>query len=1079
MISEADWEADMLDWLSERGWQPGTGADIDDQRRSASDLILQDDLQSALRRLNPEVPDQRLAEAAADMAQPKSQDAIAENERFHSFLVHGFRGLTYVDARGLEQTPTIQVLADDPDRNIFRAVHQVSIRQGPYRRRFDVVLYVNGLPLAIVELKKASGPHADVSRAHAQLTTYLSEFPTAFRTVVATVISDGITARYGTPFTPLNHFSPWHVDDEGNPLGPDALIPAGADSAGATTSSTEPELEPLSFGLFEQHRFIDLVKHFVAFDHDGEKTTKRIAKPHQYFAVRKALAHTLAAVDSNGKAGVVWHTQGSGKSMEMELYANLVMSEPTLLNPTIVVITDRTDLDGQLYQTFARSTLLPERPLQITTRRQLREELQGRNSGGIVFTTLQKFGRTDDERASGAEHPLLTDRHNVVVIVDEAHRSHYDDLDGYARHLKDALPNATLIAFTGTPISTADRNTREVFGEYIDIYDLTRAVEDGATVPVRFEPRLVKVTLAPDITPEEIDAAADEQTAGLDDSERDRVERAVTAINTIYGAPERLRTLAADIVSHWEQRQKFMTPFLQPVDGEPDLPPHGKGIIVCGTREIAAKLYDEIIALRPQWHSDDITKGVIKVVYSGSAADPPPIQKHVRRESQNKTIKERLKHIEDELELVIVKDMMLTGFDAPPWHTMYLDRPLRGAQLMQALARVNRTFRGKEDGLLVAYAPLADNLKAALAEYTERDVANQPVGKDIDEAAAETRRLVAAIRNLLSGCDWQSALARGGRTAARDSVRMAVEYLRSPNTPGNAVSDAADPDAAADEATLKDRFRMLSGQLGRMWAVSSGSDTLADLRHEIAFYEEVRGWMAKWDAREREANGQPIPEDVQRMLRGLVADATAAGGVTDIYAEVGLQQPDLRSLTPTAAEQLQHSSSPHLAIEALRDMLLAESRAATRNNIVRRTMFSKRITDLMTRYTNQQLTAAEVLSELIATADEVRGEAARGERFDPPLSHNELAFYDAVSQNDSAVQIMGDAALADIARELVGVMRKDTRTDWRVRADVKAKLRTSVRRLLRKHKYPPDKQPEAVKRVIEQMEELAPEYSEG
>ncbi len=1083
MISEADWEADMLDWLSERGWQPGTGADIDDQRRSASDLILRDDFQSALRRLNPEVPDRRLAEAAADMAQPKSQDAIAENERFHSFLVHGFRGLTYIDTHGLEQTPTIQALAEDPDRNLFRAVHQVSIRQGGHRRRFDVVLYVNGLPLVIVELKKASSPHADVSKAHAQLATYLSEFPTAFRTVAATVISDGITARYGTPFTPLNHFSPWHVDEEGNPLGPHAVIPAGADSAdptsaaGPTNSTTEPELEPLSFGLFEQRRFIDLVKHFVAFDHDGERTTKRIAKPHQYFAVRKALTHTLAAVGSNGKAGVVWHTQGSGKSMEMELYANLVMSEPTLLNPTIVAITDRTDLDGQLYQTFAQSTLLPERPLQITTRRQLREELQGRNSGGIIFTTLQKFGRTDDERASGTDHPLLTDRHNVVVIVDEAHRSHYDDLDGYARHLKDALPNATLIAFTGTPISTADRNTREVFGDYIDIYDLTRAVEDGATVPVLFEPRLVKVALASGVTPEEIDAAADEQTAGLDDSERDRVERAVAVINAIYGAPERLRALAADIVSHWEQRQELMTPFLQPVEGEENTAPHGKGIIVCGTREIAARLYDDIIALRPQWHSDDITKGVIKVVYSGSAADPQPIQKHVRRESQNKTIKERVKHIEDELELVIVKDMMLTGFDAPPWHTMYLDRPLKGAQLMQALARVNRTFRGKQDGLLVAYAPLADNLKAALAEYTERDVANRPVGRDVDEAAAETRRLVLAIRNLLSGCDWQTVLARGGRTAARDAVRVAVEYLRSPNTPGNAVDTEGDA-AAEARTTLKDRFRMLSGQLGRMWAVSSGSDTLADLRHEIAFYEEVRGWMAKWDAREREASGQPIPEDVQRMLRGLVADATAAGGVTDIYAEVGLEQPDLRSLTPAAAEQLQHSPSPHLAIEALRDMLLAESRAATRNNVVRRTMFSERITDLMTRYTNQQLTAAEVLSELIATADEVRGEAARGERFDPPLSHNELAFYDAVSENDSAVQILGDATLANIARELVGVMRKDTRTDWRVRADVKAKLRTSVRRLLRKHKYPPDKQPEAVKRVIEQMEELAPEYSQ-
>ncbi len=1052
MILESDWEAEMLEWLGDLGWKPTTGAETVDERASMAEIIFNDDLLAALRRLNPEVPDERLAEAAADMVQPKSQDAIAENERFHAFLVHGYRGLTYVDAHGLEQTPTLQVLGDDPASNTFRAAKQVTIRQAGHHRRFDVVLYVNGLPLVIVELKKASDPHATITTARDQLSTYLSEFPTAFRTVVATVISDGINARYGTPFTPFNHFSPWNVDEEGVPVDPPPVS----------------ELEPLTFGLFDQWRFIDMVKHFVAFD-QGEKVVKRIAKPHQYFAVRKALTHTLTAVASDGKAGVVWHTQGSGKSMEMELYANLAMRDPRLLNPTIVVITDRTDLDGQLFTTFAASSLLPERPIQVTTRTQLREQLSSRNSGGIIFTTLQKFGRTGAERELGADHPLLTDRHNVIVIVDEAHRSHYDDLDGYARHLHDALPNATLIAFTGTPISKADHNTQEVFGDYIDIYDLARAVEDGATVPVYFEPRLVTVKLAADITREQIDAAADEQTAGLDDSERERVERAVAVINAIYGAPERLHALAADIVAHWERRRGLMAPYLQPIDGEDENPPHGKGIIVCGTREIAAKLYDEIVALRPEWHSDDNMRGVIKVVYSGSASDQPPISKHVRRESQNKAIKERLKHIDDELELVIVKDMMLTGFDAPPWHTMYLDRPLQGAQLMQALARVNRTFRGKTDGLLVAYAPVADNLKAALAEYTQAGADTRHAGRDIDQAAAETRNLVDAIRSLLSGCDWRTVMRAGGRQAARTAVRTAVEYLRSPNTPGNAVPEG--------QEKLKDRFRMLSGQLGRMWAISAGAQTLDDLRREIAFYEEVRAWMAKWDAKDREANGQPIPEDVQRMLRGLVAEATAAGGVTDIYAEVGLNVPNLGALTPASVERLKNSDNPHLAIEALRDMLVAESRAATRNNRVRRTMFSDRISDLMIRYTNQQLTAAEVLSQLLALASDVSREADRGKDFDPPLGHDELAFYDAVHQNDSAVQLMGDAVLADIARELVDVMRRDIRTDWTVRADVRATLRVSVKRLLRKYRYPPDKQIEAVKRVIEQMEELAPGYT--
>ncbi|QCV95850.1 type I restriction endonuclease subunit R [Acidipropionibacterium acidipropionici] len=1048
MISEADWEADMLDWLAELGWEPGTGSDIDGQRRSAADLVLQTDLLNALRRLNPEVPDQHLAAAAPEITAPKSQDAIAENERLHGFLVHGFRGLTYIDPRGREQTPTLRLLSEDAKENTYRAIHQVTIVSGQHSRRFDVVLYVNGLPLVIAELKKASAS-ATLTDAYNQLQNYLGEFPTAFRTVVATVISDGLEAKYGTPFTPSNHFTPWSLNEAGERIDDDK------------------GLEHLCYGLLEPRRFVDIVKHFVTFEHD-DGVTKKIAKPHQYMAVRKAVERTLAAVDSNGKAGVVWHTQGSGKSMEMELYANLVMSDPKLLNPTIVVITDRRDLDGQLYDTFARSTLLPEKPTQIRRRQELRDSLSNRNSGGIYFTTLQKFGLTDEERGRGADHPLLTDRHNVIVIVDEAHRSHYDDLDGYARHLKDALPHGALIAFTGTPISEPERNTRDVFGDYIDIYDLTQAVADGATVPVHFEPRLVKVSLASELTPEEIDEAADKETAGLDDSERERIERTVAVINAIYGAPERLEALARDIVTHWERRRDLMDEYLQPSDPDDDAVPHGKGIIVCSTREIAARLYDEIVKLRPGWHSDDDRTGVIKVVYSGSASDPDPIQKHVRRESQNKAIKNRLKNVNDELELVIVKDMMLTGFDAPAWHTMYLDRPLKGAQLMQALARVNRTFRGKKDGLLVAYAPLADNLKKALGEYTTRDAQNEPVGKNISAAVTETRRLVEALRALLAGCDWRPVLAGGGRRAAKDAVSMAVNYLRSPSTPGNRVEEG--------QATLKERFRMLSGQLGRMWALSAGSEHLDDLRHEIRFYEEVRGWMAKWDAREREALGQPIPEDVRRMLKGLVAEATAAGEVTDIYAEAGIDLPDLRELTPEKAEELARSDKPQLAIEALRDMLMAEAKAATAHNLTRRTMFSERINDLMIRYTNQQLTSVEAITLLLGMAGDVAAEAARGERFDPPLSADELAFYDAVSQNDSAVELMGDDVLAEIARELVGVMQRDTRTDWRVRADMQAKLRVSIKRLLRKYKYPPDKQPAAVKRVIDQMEELAPRY---
>ena len=624
--------------------------------------------------------------------------------------------------------------------NRWMAVQQVRIQEHGHSRRFDVVLYVNGLPLVIVELKQAGSKNATIAKAHSQLGTYLHEFPMAFRTVVATVVSDGLSARYGTPFTPLNHYSPWTVDEFGVPI---------------ETGPSDPELESLANGLLAPSRFLDIVARFTAFDQTDTGLVKRITKPHQYFAVRKALDSTLVAVRTNGKAGVVWHTQGSGKSMEMELYANLVMTHPDLLNPTLVVITDRTELDGQLYETFERSTLLTDKPVQVKRRAELREQLTNRASGGIYFTTLQKFGRNLEEREAGDEHPLLTDRRNVIVIVDEAHRSHYDDLDGYARHLKDALPHATLIAFTGTPISTAERNTREVFGDYIDIYDLTRAVDDGATVPVLFEPRLIQVRLADELTPDDLDAVADEQTRGLDLAERDRIERSVAVINAIYGAPERLAALASDLVEHWEARRERMSEYLQPTDDADPAVPHGKAMIVCATREICARLYEQIVALRPEWHSDDLDKGIIKVVYSGSASDEPPIRDHVRRDSENKVIKNRLKEIADPLELVIVKDMMLTGFDSPPLHTLYLDRPIKGALLMQTLARVNRTFRGKQDGLLVAYAPLAENLRQALEEYTATDRAKRPVGRSTDEAAQLALDYIAQLRGLLAGFDWQ------------------------------------------------------------------------------------------------------------------------------------------------------------------------------------------------------------------------------------------------------------------------------------------------------------------------------------
>ncbi len=1054
-FSEAEWESVALETLAQQEWLPLNSSviapGIENGRTSWDELVLPERLLTKMRELNPEVPGEYLEQARAAILQPSSQDAIAENYRLHQYLVSGYRGISYVDSDGIEQNPTIRLISHRPEENELLAVQQVTVRSAEYDRRFDIVLYLNGMPIAFFELKQAGSKYADLPGAHAQFATYLREFPMAFRFAVLNVISDGITARYGTPFTPLEHYAPWNVDDDGKPV----TFGEPVDDVHLGT-----ELEYLIDGLFNPERFLQLVRNFTAFDAGADGLIKRIAKPHQYFAVTKAVGSTVVAAESNGKAGVVWHTQGSGKSMEMELYTHLVAQQPKLKNPTVIVVTDRKDLDGQLYATFDRSRLLGESPIKVTSRAQLRDELSNRSTGGIYFTTLQKFGLSKAEREAGADHPLLTDRRNLIVVVDEAHRSHYDDLDGYARHIRDALPNAVYIAFTGTPIADADRDTREVFGPDIDVYDLTRAVNDKATVPVYFEPRLIKVSLAAGVTEDDLDKAADEVTSGLDDVERDQIEKSVAVINAVYGAPDRLAALARDIVEHWEARSAEMRKFIS-------CP--GKAFIVGATREICAQLYEEIIKLKPEWHDDAVDKGVIKVVYSGSAKDQGLVGKHVRRDAQNKTIQQRLRDPDDELQIVLVKDMLLTGFDAPPLHTLYLDRPLKGALLMQTLARVNRTFREKPNGLLVAYAPLVENLNKALAEYTQTDRKEKPVGKNIDEAVALTETLIAQLDALCSEYDWRSKVAQphGWMKAA---VGL-TNYLRSPATAGNQVPEG--------EATLGDRFRTLANQLSRAWSLCAGSQTLDALRPTAKFYEEVRVWMAKFDANDRQASGKPVPEAIRRMLESLVYDSTASDGIVDIYDAAGLPKPSLSDLTPEFETKAAAAGNPHLAIEALRAVITEEAVRATKSNVVRQRAFSERLTNLMRRYTNQQLTSAEVIAELIEMAKEVAAEGNRGAHFSPPLSHDELAFYDAVAQNDSAVELQGEDVLAQIARELVGVMQRDTKTDWTVRDDVRAKLRSSIKRLLVKYKYPPDKQPAAIKLVIEQMEALAPGYAEA
>jgi type I restriction enzyme R subunit len=1059
-MNEASWEALALDELGGVGWDRGAGKDFapgSGQRRSWADLVLVGDLTAAIERLNPDLPLSAVTEAVRAATDVASREAFAENRAAHERLVHGIRSVVYTDSFGAEHNPTVR-LADlhDPARNVFRAVNQVMVVDGDFRRRFDIVLYLNGLPVAIVELKNAADENATLTGAHAQLRTYLAEFPLAFRHVVLCLISDGVTAKYGTPFTPYEHYAPWNINEAGERVdtsapgydGPEALITA-------------------LHGLFDQPRFLGLVNGFVNFT----SKTKRIAKPHQHFAVNRAIDCIVRAAQSDGRAGVVWHTQGSGKSEEMVCTAALAARHPALKNPTIVVLTDRTDLDDQLYDTFLDSQmLLGQEPEQADTRAELRDKLSNRNSGGIIFTTLQKFGRTKEERDAGRPHPLLSDRRNILVIVDEAHRSHYDSLDGYARHLRDALPHATFIAFTGTPIATAEVNTQAVFGTYIDVYDLKRAVDDEATVRVYHEPRIIPVSLPPDIDPDTIDEQVETLTASLDDAERRRAESYATTMNTVYGAPDRVETLAKDLVEHWEKRRELMRPQL----GGP-----GKAMLVCATREICVRVFDAIKELRPDWADPALDKGKMKIVFHGVPSDKEELRPHHLRPSQQKAIQARAKDPDDELELLIVHSMLLTGYDAPPIHTIYMDRPMKGANLMQALARVNRRFREKQDGLLVGYAPLTENLRKALTEYSPRDQQDQTLGKDIDRAISEVHNEIAVIEAMLAPVNWRAILDNEKDSARwRRAVRKAANFLRDPRTPGNAVEPGTKP--------LHQRFRDSAGRLERFYTLCATSRDFVDragdihrLRRDIHYFRDVRVWIVKEEAADREAKGLPNTAEVERYLSQLAAEVVDAADITDIYEEAGLGRLDITELNGVAVQRLQDSDTPHLAASALRRLIQRKMREVTKHNVVRQERFSAQLEDLMNRYMRQQLTSAQLIIELVDMAKEVSADARRGQRFDPPLNHAELAFYDAVAQNGAATELMGVGTLAEIARELVKSIQSSITVDWFSREPVRAKLRSHIRRLLARYDYPPDHERAAVDLVIRQMETFANEWAPG
>lgn len=1034
--AEAEFEELVLDELRSAGWavQHGPGIDPESEHPERGDyreVVLAPRLRAALTRLNPQLDADAIKDAVNAVVRPDSQVVMSENWRVYQLLTQGVPVETR-DADGNPRTVRARLIEwADAAANDLVAVNQFTVESASgAKRRPDVVLFVNGLPLVLIELKRAGNQGSSLKGAFNQVKTYVNDIPDLFAFVQFAVISDGVQARAGAFTAAWEHYAPWKtVEGE--------LAPAFV-----------PEYQVLVKGMLQPERLLDLVSTFTVFLGDAGSLVRFGAKYHQFWAVNKAVFATVEAVEGDGRAGVVWHTQGSGKSYEMLWYAGKVMRHPAMENPTVVVLTDRNDLDDQLFDdTFAAAlpgAPLPEKPVQAGSRAELKTLLGGRASGGIIFSTIQKFGISREEREAGTAFPLLSDRSNIVVIVDEAHRSNYDFIDGFARHLRDGLPNATFIGFTGTPIESSDKSTKNVFGDYIDTYDLTQAVEDGATVKVFYEPRLARVEL-PAEAMGEIDSAFRDATSMSEEDARERLKSKWAKVEAIVGSDKRIGELAADLVQHWEQRREAQA---------------GKAMIVTMSRRIAASLYDAIAKLRPDWATDDDATGRIKVVITGSAADDQTLQPHIRSKEALRALKVRAKDPNDELELVIVRDMWLTGFDSPSMHTMYVDKPMRGANLMQAIARVNRTFRDKPAGLVVDYLGIAEDLKSALSEYTQRDQENQELGQDVRaEAVPGMLSTHHVVDTILHDYKWREGLAAGGPKAFIDTLTGTIEFL---------LKAHVDGDCTSESPCLKHRFLTQASKFVRLYTVCAGTPEAEQLKGDAAFFEAVRGQISKMEGGDRRENPDA---ELDTAIRQIVSDAMTGVGVIDIYAEAGLSKPDLSLIDDEFIERFKISDRKNLQLEMLRRLLSQEITRISKRNIVASKQFSEMLSESLLRYQNRTLDSAQVIAALADLARQMTAEANRAEKLG--LTSDELAFYDAIRTNDSAVIELGDDTLKAIAHELVEIVRRDAKTDWAVKEQVRAKLRATIKRLLRKYGYPPDQAEGATALVLQQAEVIA------
>lgn len=1056
-LSEAEVEQALLEQLRGLGWaierDEVIGPDGSAPERDSHDaVVLLGRLQDAVARLNPHLPPEARADAVNKIAQSELPNLLEENRRIHKLLVDGVDVEYYGDDGMLTAGKAVLLDFDRPDCNDWLAVQQFVVLGGQNNRRPDVVLFVNGLPLVVIELKAPGSAGANLVGAYNQLQTYKAQVPALFNSNAALVTSDGIAGRIGSLSAELERFMPWRTVDGRE------VLPKG-----------QPELPTLIAGVFEKARFLQLLRWFTVFAETGRGLIKIIAGYHQFHAVNHAVESTLRASATLGedpgtygvpsvgtqpkgdrRAGVIWHTQGSGKSLLMAFYAGRLVQHPGMHNPTLVVLTDRNDLDDQLFGTFSMcKDLIRQTPVQAESREDL-QRLLNRASGGVIFATLQKFGAVDEP---------LTTRSNVVVIADEAHRSQYGlnaRLDsktgevsyGFAKYMRDALPNASFIGFTGTPIEAADVNTPALFGNYIDIYDISRAVEDGATVPIYYESRLARVELDDEERPK-IDAEVEALTEDEAQAEQERLKAKWAQVEALVGSEKRLALVAKDLVEHFEAR-------LAALDG--------KGMVVCMSRRIAVALYDEIIKLRPDWHSADGQSGVVKVVMTGSASDPVEWQTHIGNKARRDLLAKRARDPNDPLKLVIVRDMWLTGFDAPSMHTMYVDKPMQGHGLMQAIARVNRVFRDKPAGLIVDYVGIAQSLKSALQQYSKPD--QETTGVDEAEAVAVMLEKYEVVRDMFapynghSGFNYASAL-NGTPQQRLAMMAAAIEWILD-RQQQRAAAETTDEGKKRAQRRYQDAVLTLS----KAYALASASDEARGVREEVGFFQAIRAALVKT------ATGFGVTSHERDFaIQQIVSRAVVSTEIVDILRAAGIQSPDISILSDEFLVEMQQIPKKNLALEALRKLINDGVRSRSKSNVVESRAFSERLENAIARYHANAITTAEVLQELIQIAKDIRAARQRGE--EQGLSDEEVAFYDALAENSSAREVMGDDNLRVIAHELLTRLKESASVDWAHRESARARMRVLVKRILRKYGYPPDLQDEAIQTVLQQAEALS------